>query len=333
MNLKEILQKGKKFNFKLYSYIALAVSVFFLVGAFIGIDENTQHVLPIIYGISIVAAIVFILFRILIVLQKKYSVEDQDTNNLENTINDSQEIIKSENNDKEKTKEISVEEYNQLLQDIEIEFNNVIYIVSTHGVKHFYEGIEKIKRDFSSYDGVIIDKCIYEITCKYISNDEKYVKLALAVSLLSACVKFKSKLMGNISNDAAWISLRAINFKRYNGSSPNEYTSITKDMCENFVVNNCYYKEKINEHPFDKEQYIEMYSKDIISKKCFLFNYVYHNSNGIFNFKRKEWLSNEEYYTDAICYFLCEDLAKEANVDELMDASDAYDLILNQINT
>lgn len=59
----EKLAQAKKEKLKTYSYIALGICVFFLLGALVGVDESTKGTLPVILGISLIAAIVFFVLR------------------------------------------------------------------------------------------------------------------------------------------------------------------------------------------------------------------------------------------------------------------------------
>lgn len=62
--------KEKKINLKKWSYVALGISIFFLIGSFVGVDESTLDTLPTIYGISIFFVVIFIALRLMIVLER-----------------------------------------------------------------------------------------------------------------------------------------------------------------------------------------------------------------------------------------------------------------------
>ena len=74
MSIEDVVEKiakGKKVNFKAWSYVALGICIFFLLGSFFGVDESTKDTLPTIYGISAVSAVVFVAFRAMILVQKR----------------------------------------------------------------------------------------------------------------------------------------------------------------------------------------------------------------------------------------------------------------------
>ena len=55
-------------NLGCFSLVALAVSIFFLLGSFFGVDESTKDTLPIIYGISAIAGVIFVVLMITVVV-------------------------------------------------------------------------------------------------------------------------------------------------------------------------------------------------------------------------------------------------------------------------
>lgn len=52
------------------SYLAIGVSIFFLIGSFVGVNESTADTLPIIYTVAAIAAALFIILRIIIMCKK-----------------------------------------------------------------------------------------------------------------------------------------------------------------------------------------------------------------------------------------------------------------------
>ena len=72
--LKE-LRKGKEVNFKSLSYIALGVSVFFLIGAFFG--ETSQDTLPTILCIAVIAAGLFGVLKLFDKLQVEQLAQEK----------------------------------------------------------------------------------------------------------------------------------------------------------------------------------------------------------------------------------------------------------------
>ena len=80
MELKKVLQnimKKSKINFTLWSYVALGIGIFFLLGSFIGVDESTKDVLPIMYTIVLIAAVVFAVFKVLAILESKWAKKEE----------------------------------------------------------------------------------------------------------------------------------------------------------------------------------------------------------------------------------------------------------------
>ena len=72
--VKEICEFIKKYEngIKIWSYCALGISIFFLIGSFVGVDESTSDTLPTIYGISIFFAVIFIVLWLMIVLAREW---------------------------------------------------------------------------------------------------------------------------------------------------------------------------------------------------------------------------------------------------------------------
>ena len=80
MEFKKMVQdimKKSKINFTLWSYVALGIGIFFLLGSFVGVDESTKDVLPIMYTIVLIAAVVFAVFKVLAILEKKWTTEEE----------------------------------------------------------------------------------------------------------------------------------------------------------------------------------------------------------------------------------------------------------------
>lgn len=80
MELKKVLQnimKKSKINFTLWSYVALGIGIFFLLGSFVGVDESTKDVLPIMYTIVLIAAVVFAVFKVLAILESKWAKKEE----------------------------------------------------------------------------------------------------------------------------------------------------------------------------------------------------------------------------------------------------------------
>lgn len=80
MELKKVLQniiKKSKINFTLWSYVALGIGIFFLLGSFVGVDESTKDVLPIMYTIVLIAAVVFAVFKVLAILENKWAKKEE----------------------------------------------------------------------------------------------------------------------------------------------------------------------------------------------------------------------------------------------------------------
>ena len=112
MELKKVLQnimKKSKINFTLWSYVALGIGIFFLLGSFVGVDESTKDVLPIMYTIVSIAAVVFAVFKVFAILEKKWAKEELSASTKEKTLKEvpineeglNEKVVREEENLKE----------------------------------------------------------------------------------------------------------------------------------------------------------------------------------------------------------------------------------------
>lgn len=99
------------------------------------------------------------------------------------------------------------------------------------------------------------------------------------------------------SLDAKMLALRALHFEEQGGDAEN-YTALTEDDYRNFVLRISAYKEDIDNHPFDTEEYITKYVNFIKDAD------VFGCKSGSISAQAFFIDSVDEYYSDAVCHFV-----------------------------
>lgn len=133
----------KSENIGCFSYIAIGISAFFALGAFVGVDESTKDTLPTIWGVAAVAAIAFILLKIMQrsvkAAAKKKLAEALDAHNRQ------QEEIMAEYNEKWKVYENDLAAYELTLKAFLEEYAQwrKVYIASRQEEERIEEQLEK----------------------------------------------------------------------------------------------------------------------------------------------------------------------------------------------
>ena len=144
----------------------------------------------------------------------------------------------------------------------------------------------------------------------------------------------------NYVPDVALVVAKALHFEKY-GNNREGYISVTDDEYRNLVLNVYCYKKSIENHPFDKEVYIQKYVDGI--KK----GYVFHNVYSSYWQYRRDYErgfpleSPDEYFSDAACHFVWKKIAQkrvwlnenEENISDSLNVNDVFDIIIAYIQT
>lgn len=181
----------------------------------------------------------------------------------------------------------ATKKYNKVLDTIKDDVN----------YKHFSQGIEKMECGDTAVDIVIADS--------FIDGNPITRKLVLEYFIDTLIGRMKSekyKKLYDINNDIALIALKAIHFEKH-GNNKKEYSTITDDDYRNLVLSDPYYKKAVDDHPFEKEEYINKFIKAIKNGTVFCSLHTtfkkYYHINGV-----------DDYFCDAVCNLTWKEITK-----------------------
>ncbi|MBR5280866.1 MAG: hypothetical protein IKU26_07875 [Clostridia bacterium] len=205
--------------------------------------------------------------------------------------------------------------YPEITENIKKDYQNVLDIVATNGEQHFREGIDKI---VAKYKNVIgnenIEEYIHILTRKWYFEGNATVDKVLSAYLEVAL--WAQQQMSSVAS----VALRTIHFKNYNGVE-NEYQLISDDECREFILSNDAYASIIEEHPYEKEKYLEE-------------NIRYIKNAGIFSRRglcsTDYWmpdLKTECYYADAVCVSFLQKVTQKTKDDLPDNPNKIYNII------
>lgn len=212
--------------------------------------------------------------------------------------------------------------YKDVLSNLNLEIEEMLKIVEENGVKFFREGIIKIKNKYEKIIGKrITEERIYKAIAKLYFDGNQIINKVLLSYLDYGLWKRRRE------TQIASVAIRAWHFTK-SGKVKDGYISITDDECREFVMNHEGFMEKISEHPFEKEKYIQMYISDIKASDVY-------SSDEHFNVSAFWMPSNnfsEKYYIDTLCYHYWEDVYKKYEETEIESSNDIYDIIFHYIS-
>lgn len=234
------LRKGKNVNFKLWSYIALGVGIFFLLGAFLGVDESTKDTLPVILSIAIIGGISFVAFKLFDKLQKEQLVEEE------------KERLAKEEKERLAKEEQVKKEQEKAPQELITDYKKALDAASSY----IDVNVTSLEKKYENLIGTVhFRKLIYDVIKeRYFEGDKKACKYL--VQILDYCLH--ENVVKNLNfrysyredpaecyriaeDQAVAIAIRALHFEKY-GYNKNNYPNITKDICREFLLSINYFE-------------------------------------------------------------------------------------------
>ena len=178
------------------------------------------------------------------------------------------------------------------IEAVKIEYNKVLDIIKDNiNPKHFHQGVKKIDCNPAVRDIVIADSF-----CEGNHITQRLVMDYFYNIFINRMCTSKFASLYNPHDAVALAVLKALHFEKYRDNKET-YTSVTDNQLREFVLNVSYYSKAIEDHPFDKEEYIEKYCKVIKESKIL---------HGIFTTYGMEechhFATVSDYFCDAVCY-------------------------------
>lgn len=222
--------------------------------------------------------------------------------------------------------------YKDILEYIEEEYKIILDVTSSHGDKFFHEGIskliEKIKATYK-IDIVLIDDCLLEITCKLFEEGNETLKSTLDYQLAESLKTGSDK-----SKISIWalslMVLKALNFECYTGTKEN-YTSITEEMCRDYVMAVESYRQDVENHPYEKEKYITKHISNIMGENGFLINYMFFIYAGPTIENRRKTTPKEDYFTDFACNSFWKNVARKYKGGDSTNYNDVTNIMYDYL--
>lgn len=154
--------------------------------------------------------------------------------------------------------------YAEIVTDVQTKYQNILDLLKDHNRYYsFREGLERICYEYKPKIGEFaIENIVHTIVARSYGNGNAVTKKFM-VSKLFRDIAFYCEGHPQSKNDYLLaLALRALNYEKQTASSA-PYVAISHHDCRNFVLADETYSQQINQHPLDKEKYIEMYANAI----------------------------------------------------------------------
>lgn len=206
----------------------------------------------------------------------------------------------------------AAESYEKVLDVIK---NNINY-------RHFAEGVHKIACNDTAKQIVIADSLCagnpitQKVVFEYINNSLEARSSDHNSNLESEDYYEMSR---KFPQDVSLLALRAAHFNKY-GSDKENYAPLTDEELKDFVLNEEYYKNRIEDHPFDIDSWIRHYTNRI--KDACIFS---HKGNYGVPF---EINYVDEYSCDAACNAVWKEIAgRKQDSKDLCESTDPITIL------
>ena len=222
----------------------------------------------------------------------------------------------------------------ELVEEVKLKYNQILDVVKDYDdVKHFCNGINKQIRESESWKQDRVKDCFHIAMSEslYEGNPVTIKNLfALFTDVLyrrkNKLVEYDISLFGHVATSFA---LHALQFEKY-GKKRDEYVTLSLEDYKKAVLRNPLFVEEIEKHPFEKEQYIQQYAEKI--QKASAFNMYYSSYYKQYLYFEKCFVV-DEYFDDALCYYVWKEIAKEyvgstnENGDDISKSRDPIDIV------
>lgn len=204
-------------------------------------------------------------------------------------------------------------EYKKILDVIQNNFNH----------KHFAQGINKLNIDSALIDIVIADS--------FFEGDpltKEFVLDYFYDIFINRMHDTEFSSLYDPKDAIALVVLKALHFDEY-GKNRSEYKIVTDNEYRNFVLDVPYYSKAVEDHPFDKEEYIESFVKGIKESEVFKGMFSSYKWPDAFHIT-----CVDEYFCDAVCHLAWKEIAQKQiwmksgeNISDSERFSDVFDML------
>ena len=184
-----------------------------------------------------------------------------------------------------------------------VELDKVLYIIKDNiSYKHFSQGLSKISAT-SAAKGVAVADAFYD--------GDPVIRKLIFDYVVDDLVYKKSNGWSRFWSDISSMAIKAVHFEQY-GVNGEDYETVGDEEYRNFVSCVAYYKNTIDDHPFDTEEYVEKFVAEIKKERTFFVETL--SKFGGDDYSRLGAIN--DYFCDAVCNYVWKEIAKENWVNE-----------------
>lgn len=209
--------------------------------------------------------------------------------------------------------------YENLISQIKADYDMILDVIKDNvNCEHFIQGfnkriLEKYEKDYFEH----LDICVYIVISDSFFEGNPVTKELLFYF-------FVDTLNNRFNNPSSKeyvakgsliysLALRAVHFEN---CSEGEYTPISHDECKKFVLNCPAYIKKIEDHPFEKEEYIEKFANNVRTAYSFEPGFSsfeeYDEYISSYHHSALTWAKcSKNYFNDALANFFWKEIAEE----------------------
>ena len=154
--------------------------------------------------------------------------------------------------------------YKEIVSDVQTKYQNILDALKNYDrCYHFLDGLDRIRIEYKSKIGEnAIETIIHFIVARSYANGNAQTKKFVISKLFNDIVYYCERHPQEKNDYLLALALRALNYeKQMNTSAP--YVTVSHQDCRNFVLSDETFNQLINQHPLDREKYIEMYANAI----------------------------------------------------------------------
>lgn len=223
--------------------------------------------------------------------------------------------------------------YPELVEEVKLKYNQILDVVKDYDdVKHFCNGINKQIYESELWKQDLVRDCFHIAMSESLYEGNPITVKNLFTLFTDILYRRKNGLVeydrSSPVNVAYAFALRALQFEKH-GKKRDEYVTLSFEDCQKVVLSSPLFIEAVEKHPFEKEEYIKQYAENIQKADMFSMYYSSYYKQYIF-FENCFWV--DEYFDDALCYYVWKEIAKEyvgstnENGDDISKSRDPIDI-------
>ena len=224
--------------------------------------------------------------------------------------------------------------YPELVEEVKLKYNQILDVVKDYDdVKHFCFGIHKQISESESWKQDLVNDCFYISMRDSLLEGNPVTIKNLFTLFTDVLYRRKNQLVEYdvclFIHVAISFALHALQFEKY-GKNRDEYVTLSLEDFQKAVMRFPLLVKDIEKHPFEKEQYAQQHAEKI--QEASAFNMYYSSYYKQYLYFEKCFVV-DEYFDDALCYYVWKEIAKEyvgstnENGDDISKSRDPIDIV------